>query len=253
MFTPITHLTVTPFVTPRNGKDTPVANLTTPKQEEEVEEMAPPKSNARSRDFDVVQCIVGSFCCVLTSLVLLTIFSVYQINHNELNTNNLDHYGGNSNSLHARQQVLRGGSEAVGTKVKMGEDPDEPDVGMIDPDAPVYSSEAMSVEEVLAFLNDYIRGLHQRFVGHKKDSYKEVWKLYHDYTLEVLYPWDREYLQRMPERRKDGSVFLSLATYRDENCFNTLKWAYEKAKYPDKLFTGLVQQNCVKVCLRMLC
>ena len=213
--------------------------------------MAPPKSNARSRNFDVVQCIVASFCCVLTSLVLLTIFSVYQINHNELNTNNnLDHYGGNSNSLHARQQVLRG---AVDTKVKMGEDPDEPDVGMIDPDAPVYSSEAMTVDEVLAFLNDYIRGLHQRFVGHKKDSFKEVWKLYHDYTLEVLYPWDREYLQRMPERRKDGSVFLSLATYRDENCFNTLKWAYEKAKYPDKLFTGLVQQNCVKVCLRMLC
>jgi hypothetical protein len=71
---------------------------------------------------------------------------------------------------------------------------------------------------------------------------------YHDYTVKTLYPWDREYLSRMPPRRDDGSIFLSLATYRDENCYNTIKWAYDKAKYKDKLFVGLVQQNCHKDC-----
>jgi [Skp1-protein]-hydroxyproline N-acetylglucosaminyltransferase len=53
----------------------------------------------------------------------------------------------------------------------------------------------------------------------------------------------------MPPRRDDGSIFLSLATYRDENCINTIKWAYEKAKNPEKLFVGLVQQNCHKDCM----
>ena len=52
----------------------------------------------------------------------------------------------------------------------------------------------------------------------------------------------------MPPRRDDGSIYLSLATYRDENCINTIKWAYEKAKHPEKLFVGLVQQNCHKDC-----
>ena len=49
---------------------------------------------------------------------------------------------------------------------------------------------------------------------------------------------DRDYLQRMPERRDDGSIFLSLASYRDENCLNTIRWAYEKAKNPENLYVG---------------
>jgi len=52
----------------------------------------------------------------------------------------------------------------------------------------------------------------------------------------------------MPKRKKDGSIFLSAATYRDENCFNTIHQAYEKAKNPEKLFVGLVQQNCHANC-----
>ena len=53
----------------------------------------------------------------------------------------------------------------------------------------------------------------------------------------------------MPRRRNDGSIFLSLATYRDENCLNTISQAYKKAKNPEKLFVGLVQQNCHADCM----
>jgi [Skp1-protein]-hydroxyproline N-acetylglucosaminyltransferase len=67
-------------------------------------------------------------------------------------------------------------------------------------------------------------------------------------TVRTLYVWDRDYLSRMPKRKNDNSIFLSVATYRDENCINTLNWAYEKAKYPSKLFVGIVQQNCHSNC-----
>ena len=43
-------------------------------------------------------------------------------------------------------------------------------------------------------------------------------------------------------------IFFALLQKSDENCFNTIKGAYEKSKNPDKLFVGLVQQNCVKNC-----
>lgn len=48
----------------------------------------------------------------------------------------------------------------------------------------------------------------------------------------------------MPPKRDDESLFLSVASYRDELCPDTLKDAFQKAKNPSKLFVGLVQQNC---------
>ena len=48
----------------------------------------------------------------------------------------------------------------------------------------------------------------------------------------------------MPPSREDGSIYLSVASFRDEFCPATLTAAFEKAKNPDKLFVGLVQQNC---------
>ncbi|EED91807.1 predicted protein, partial [Thalassiosira pseudonana CCMP1335] len=48
----------------------------------------------------------------------------------------------------------------------------------------------------------------------------------------------------MPPRREDGSVFLSVASYRDEFCPGTLNEAFSKARNPENLFVGLVQQNC---------
>ena len=106
----------------------------------------------------------------------------------------------------------------------------------------------IAVDDVIKFFNKFLSSLHIIFQDHHKTEYDGVWKIYHDYALKSLYPWDREYMQRMPERRKDGSVFLSIVTYRDENCMNTLKWAYEKAKHPDLINIGLVQQNCVENC-----
>lgn len=106
----------------------------------------------------------------------------------------------------------------------------------------------LEVGEVIEYLDNWIHQLHATLLEHKQATFEAIWQAYHDLTVKTLYPWDREYLQRMPPRRDDGSIFLSVATYRDENCFNTVYNAYRKAKNPELLFIGLVQQNCHSNC-----
>lgn len=106
----------------------------------------------------------------------------------------------------------------------------------------------MTIDETIKFFNKFLSEFHQIQLSNKRAKFFEIWEAFYNYAIKTLYPWDREYLQRMPVRRFDDSIFLSLASYRDENCFNTIKGAYEKAKNPEKLFVGLVQQNCVKNC-----
>lgn len=106
----------------------------------------------------------------------------------------------------------------------------------------------MELDEIIEFLDSWIHLLHETLLQHKHSDHVQVWQAYHDLTVATLYPWDQEYLRRMPKRRDDGSIFLSLASYRDENCPNTIHEAYRKAKNPEKLFVGLVQQNCHHNC-----
>lgn len=106
----------------------------------------------------------------------------------------------------------------------------------------------MQVHEIIDYLTNWIHLLHDTMGQYKTANYEQIWQGYHDLAVKTLYPWDREYLKRMPARRHDGTIFLSVATYRDENCMNTLKWAYEHAANPEKLFVGLVQQNCEENC-----
>lgn len=107
-----------------------------------------------------------------------------------------------------------------------------------------HKSAPMTLNEVLTFLQSFLKKLNSSNIKNKRATYHGVWAAYHDLTVKYLYPWDQEYLRRMPPRREDGSVFLSLVSFRDEFCPSTLKEAFNKAKNPEKLFVGLVQQNC---------
>jgi len=106
----------------------------------------------------------------------------------------------------------------------------------------------MELTEIITYLDNWIHTLHETLTHYKDATFEGIWGAYHDLTVKTLYPWDQQYLRRMPSRRDDGSIFLSIATYRDENCLNTIRWAYEKAQHPEKLFVGLVQQNCHHNC-----
>ena len=46
------------------------------------------------------------------------------------------------------------------------------------------------------------------------------------------------------EVRTDGSIFLSISSFRGEVCPDTLENAFATASSPEKVFVGLVQQNC---------
>jgi hypothetical protein len=107
---------------------------------------------------------------------------------------------------------------------------------------------AITVAEVISTFNSFLHVMHDTFARNKDASPVDIWGLYHDLAVRTLLPFDEQYAERMPKRRSDDSIFLSLASYRDENCLPTLTQAYEKAKRPQQLFVGLVQQNCLDHC-----
>ncbi len=108
--------------------------------------------------------------------------------------------------------------------------------------------DSITIPEVQDFLSSFLVKLHECFVANKRSSPVDIYLAFHKLAMETLYPWDRKYLSRMPPRREDNSIFMSLASYRDENCVPTLRAMYEKASNPELLFVGLVQQNCVEDC-----
>lgn len=169
----------------------------------------------------------------------------------------LDSLSTSSNSLPERLKLLRDKHQIVGerlTDIKKGKETVEEILlaAGTDPKARrdmIIDKLPMKLEEIINYLDEWIHGLHDTLGEAKTATYEGIWQAYHDYTVKTLYVWDREYLSRMPVRRDDDSIFLSLASYRDENCINTIKWAYERARNPEKLFVGLVQQNCKMDCL----
>jgi [Skp1-protein]-hydroxyproline N-acetylglucosaminyltransferase len=150
-----------------------------------------------------------------------------------------------------RLRTLRDKHQIVGERlgeVKAGKETVEEILHGADMSHHSSNKPPMSLDEIVSYLDGWIHTLHGVLGGYKHATFDQIWQAYHDLAVKTLFPWDQEYLSRMPPRREDGSVFLSLATYRDENCFNTIYNAYAKAKNPDKLFVGLTQQNCHKDC-----
>jgi hypothetical protein len=105
------------------------------------------------------------------------------------------------------------------------------------------SSAPMTLNEVLVFLTSFLTKLNSSNIKNKRATFHGIWSAYHDLVVKELYPWDQEYLSRMPPRRQDGSIYLSIVSFRDEACPDTLKQAFTGAMNPEKLFVGLVQQN----------
>ena len=102
------------------------------------------------------------------------------------------------------------------------------------------------LEEVRANMTLYLHTLHSKFVsmaGPDVDA-EEVWEAYLDITKRMPMAWDDQNKHRIASPKTDGSIFVSLGTYRDPYCPMTLKSLYAQAKNPEKLYVGLLQQNC---------
>eukprot|EP00596_Hydrurales_sp_CCMP1899_P002197 CAMPEP_0119042790 /NCGR_PEP_ID=MMETSP1177-20130426/16162_1 /TAXON_ID=2985 /ORGANISM="Ochromonas sp, Strain CCMP1899" /LENGTH=494 /DNA_ID=CAMNT_0007009807 /DNA_START=112 /DNA_END=1593 /DNA_ORIENTATION=+ len=92
----------------------------------------------------------------------------------------------------------------------------------------------------------YLHTLHARLgaLAGPTANAEKVWEEYLDVTKSMPMAWDDQNKHRIPEPKLDGSIFVSLGTYRDPYCPMTLKSLYSQAKNPEKLFVGLLQQNC---------
>src|SRR3989338_5532216 len=47
----------------------------------------------------------------------------------------------------------------------------------------------------------------------------------------------------IPKRGGLPTIFVSIASYRDNRCQNTITELYKKAKHPERIYVGIVQQN----------
>lgn len=105
--------------------------------------------------------------------------------------------------------------------------------------------------EIARNLTFFLHSLHHRLQALASTSIDStiVWETYLDVTRNSLIAWDDANRHRFPKPRNDGTIFVSIGSYRDPFCPMTLKSLYKQAKHPEKLFIGLLQQNCFeKVC-----
>lgn len=109
----------------------------------------------------------------------------------------------------------------------------------------------VTIEDVVEVFSRFLSDLHDKWARRHEgvSTYHDIWYDYHDLAAEQLLPFDEFYLEHMPTRRDDDSIFVSMASYRDENCMETLEQAYAMSAHPEKLNVGLVQQNCNHDCM----
>jgi hypothetical protein len=108
------------------------------------------------------------------------------------------------------------------------------------------------LDEVKRNLTLYLHTLHNRLaaLAGPTVSPESAWDAFLDVTKAMPMKWDKYNELRFPKTRDDKSIFVSLGTYRDPYCPMTIKSLYDKAEHPERLFVGLLQQNCFEATCR---
>ena len=106
-----------------------------------------------------------------------------------------------------------------------------------------------TIAGVSLVLDNFLHELHKsnkRIAQHGKIATRdEVHNAFVRLAQEHLAPFEATYRDKpIFPIRTDDSVFISLASFRDYLLGDTLKGAFDQAKYPDKLFIGAIVQNC---------
>ena len=102
----------------------------------------------------------------------------------------------------------------------------------------------------------FVKHIHAKFApirpqgfGVRSDPHRasdgKVWETFYEAVESSLNGPYADLAFASPEEvRTDGSIFLSISSFRDEVCPDTLENAFATATSPEKVFVGLVQQNC---------
>jgi hypothetical protein len=104
-----------------------------------------------------------------------------------------------------------------------------------------------SMVGVVAVLQKFLSALHDSNMEIIKteDDEKTMMKNFYRITEKIIKPFDDLYAgKRIFPIREDGSIFISVAAFREFYLLETLVSAFKNAKNPDKVFIGAVVQNC---------
>uniref|UniRef100_A0A7S2SA14 Uncharacterized protein n=1 Tax=Eucampia antarctica TaxID=49252 RepID=A0A7S2SA14_9STRA len=105
-----------------------------------------------------------------------------------------------------------------------------------------------SIAGVVAILQKFLSSMHnsQKELSEKFGTNPaEIIETFFDHTSNYLAPLDDAYRGRpIFDIREDDSIFMSIAAYREHLLDQTLRYAFDNAANPDKLFIGAVVQNC---------
>lgn len=107
-------------------------------------------------------------------------------------------------------------------------------------------AQAATFYEVKQNVSDFFSGLNARFAEFQGKHFDKV-GVYKAYREELMKKFDIESYGAYPQfpvRENEGSILVSLASYRDPNLLQTLKDVVGRAEKPEKIFVGLVQQYC---------
>mmetsp|Transcript_8298 Transcript_8298/g.8456 ORF Transcript_8298/g.8456 Transcript_8298/m.8456 type:complete len:518 (-) Transcript_8298:108-1661(-) len=102
------------------------------------------------------------------------------------------------------------------------------------------------LNEVSHNMTKFINTLHFRLskiAGPEVES-EAIWNTYLELSKRTLLKWEMENKLRQHIIRQDGSIFVSIASFRDPLCLMTMQSLYGTAKYTDSIYTVIIQQNC---------
>ena len=168
----------------------------------------------------------------------------------------------NSQLLSQQQQLRRTDAEAGGANGDEKSDHDylSPIVPVLPIFAPVpvdnvqtliddtISKKRPTMAGVTAILLRFLQNLHKRNRILSAQQLVKPKQIVNDFIhlfKQELKPFEDAYRETtIFPVRKDDSIFLSLAAYREHLLADTLVYAFSHAKNPEKLFVGAVVQNC---------
>ena len=104
-----------------------------------------------------------------------------------------------------------------------------------------------TIAGIMALLQTYMSELHDETMKlaavHAEPQ--AILNNFYNLATKHIVPFDKEYRNKsIFPIRDDESIFMSLAAYREHLLMDTMKYAFDNAKYPEKLFIGAVVQNC---------
>ena len=110
------------------------------------------------------------------------------------------------------------------------------------------SGDSPTMAGIIAMLQNFLYELHEMQTNLKKKrplNKVKIIKSYFDLVSQYLVPFDKLYRDRpIFEIREDDSIFVSIAAFREHLLDQTMRYAFDNAKDPDKIFFGVVVQNC---------